>query len=69
MNTWRLNMLLLVGLESRLAEDAEWVEVVDLLDSNMQQRKKQKHFWSMVDVRARDQPGTFRTNTVPVRFN
>lgn len=49
MNTWRLNMSLLVGLELWLAEDAAWVEVVFLLNSNMQQHKTQC-FWNMVDV-------------------
>lgn len=39
LDMWRLNMTLLVGLASRLVEDAAWGRVVDLLDSNMQQQK------------------------------
>lgn len=58
----RLNMALLVGLASRLVEDAAWGRVVDLLDSNMQQQKEGNISggWLMYE---------FHTNRVPVRLD
>lgn len=52
----------------RVVEDATWVEVTFLLNSNMQQNKI-RCVWSMADVWARGQLKKFSTNTVPVRFN